>query len=191
MEAGNNLQVYTCHEESNQQWGRDYARSILEKREIAGHNPSACVENKGFDNDCCAIKGTAECKSDFKFVDTDIVCWDGGDWQAFNYYCVNTDKKEVKKLGQMLKNHDPSRCRENKKFDNDCCAIKGTGACSNFFNYIDTDDVCYEDKQWKAYKYYCEDPTKTDSGNYQDSIDLSKPFLVVKNRLCRSSVDTD
>lgn len=96
MEAGNKLQIYSCHKESNQQWGRDFARSILEKKEMKGHNPSKCVENKGFDGDCCAVKGTAECKSGFKFVDTDIVCWDGGDYQAFNYYCVNTDKKEVK-----------------------------------------------------------------------------------------------
>jgi hypothetical protein len=42
---------------------------------MKGHNPSKCVENKKFDGDCCAIKGTAECKDGYKFVDSDIACW--------------------------------------------------------------------------------------------------------------------
>lgn len=33
----------------------------------AGHNPSKCLENGGFDNDCC-VYGTAACKDNYVYT---------------------------------------------------------------------------------------------------------------------------
>ena len=39
--------------------------------------------------------------------------------------------------------HDASQCRENGKFDNDCCAIKGTAMCDGGLA-LNWGDVCFE-----------------------------------------------
>lgn len=53
-----------------------------------GHNPKKCFENGQWDNDCCAVKGTGECIDNYKFVDSQDVCYDGGDWKAYRYLCI-------------------------------------------------------------------------------------------------------
>jgi len=42
------------------------------------HAPSACRENGGFDNDCCALPGTAECAEGFVFSTGDLCCGSAG-----------------------------------------------------------------------------------------------------------------
>ena len=51
-----------------------------------GHDKSKCVENGKYDNDCCAIKGSARCKDGYK-LSWGKVCYDGGSWKAHSYFC--------------------------------------------------------------------------------------------------------
>ena len=44
------------------------------------HDASKCRENGGFDNDCCALEGTASCADGFEMDFTSDVCYDGGFW---------------------------------------------------------------------------------------------------------------
>ena len=55
--------------------------------------------------------------------------------------------------------HDPSKCRENGGFDNDCCALEGTSSCADGFEMVmNPSQVCYDGGDWKAYSYICLDP---------------------------------
>ena len=60
------------------------------------HDPTKCLENGRFDNDCCALKGTAKCKDNYKFVETEKVCHDGGSWKAYSYKCEKKTTNTVK-----------------------------------------------------------------------------------------------
>ena len=53
--------------------------------------------------------------------------------------------------------HDASQCRENGKFDNDCCAVKGTAQCAGDLA-LSWGDVCYKGDGWTAFSYFCDDP---------------------------------
>ena len=49
-----------------------------------------CLENGRFDNDCCAVKGSAKCKGNHTLEwanNGTKVCFDGGSWKAYNYFC--------------------------------------------------------------------------------------------------------
>ena len=50
--------------------------------------------------------------------------------------------------------HDASQCRENGKYDNDCCAIKGTAQCAGGLA-VSWGAACYKGKGWTAFSYYC------------------------------------
>ena len=52
--------------------------------------------------------------------------------------------------------HDPSKCLENGKFDNDCCAIRGTESCGGGYLKTWSNTVCYDGGSWKAHSYTCE-----------------------------------
>ena len=50
--------------------------------------------------------------------------------------------------------HDATKCFENNKYDNDCCAVKNQNACiDNYF--VGWGEVCYEGNGWTAHKYTC------------------------------------
>lgn len=48
-----------------------------------------CMENGKEDDDCCAIKGTWDCKDGYRLIDPNTVCWQGDHWTAYNYKCVS------------------------------------------------------------------------------------------------------
>lgn len=53
-----------------------------------GHNPAACRENGGLDDDCCAMLGSATCAAGHTFLHGEVPCAQG-DWgQAFPTYCA-------------------------------------------------------------------------------------------------------
>ena len=53
---------------------------------------------------------------------------------------------------------DPKKCREHGRFDNDCCAIKGTNTCADHYTMEQTDHVCYKNEKFTAYSYHCLKP---------------------------------
>ena len=60
----------------------------------AKHDPSKCLENGKYDNDCCAIRGTESCKDSYLKTMGNNVCYDGGSWKAYSYTCEKTDKAD-------------------------------------------------------------------------------------------------
>ena len=38
--------------------------------------------------------------------------------------------------------HEPSACRENGGFDDDCCVMKGTGSCEEGYMYEEGEESC-------------------------------------------------
>jgi hypothetical protein len=65
------------------------------------------------------------------------------------------EEQRLNQKGAAAGIHDPSKCRENGRFDNDCCAIRGTESCADQFTKIDTGRVCYEGGSWRAHNYEC------------------------------------
>lgn len=53
---------------------------------VTAHDASQCRENGGFDNDCCAIVGTAKCDNGLSLTWGDV-CYPGQGWTAYSYYC--------------------------------------------------------------------------------------------------------
>ena len=141
-----------------------------------------CRENGGFDNDCCALEGTASCAEGHTMNFTSDVCYDGGDWKAYSYYCYPPkDGEKPPKDGDKKPKgeHDPSKCRENGGFDNDCCALKEQASCADDFKLLISDDICWDGGEWKAYSYHCfprdgKDGGKDKEGGKKDKHDPSK-----------------
>merc|ERR1719329_213043 len=113
---------------------------------LAQHDPSKCLENGKFDKDCCAIGATSSCADGYIFA-KGAPC----PWAKFAnlYTCSNP---------ATVNPHDASKCLENGKFDNDCCALQGTSSCEAGFTMSMGDTVCFDGGSWKAYSYTCTDP---------------------------------
>lgn len=92
---------------------------------VSAHDASKCRENGKFDNDCCAIKGTAKCAGDLA-LHWGSVCYKGNGWTAYSYFCNDPEGSVVPKAIKKL--HDKSKCidKDRKK---DCVATKDTGMC--------------------------------------------------------------
>jgi hypothetical protein len=53
---------------------------------------------------------------------------------------------------RLRSEHDPSKCRENGRFDNDCCAGKEQSACADGYQHVATGQSCWQNI---AFSYYC------------------------------------
>ena len=106
---------------------------------MRSHDKSKCLERGRFDNDCCSRKEEASCKDRYKLT-WGPTCY--STW-AFSYACT----------APAAARHDKSKCRENGRFDNDCCALKGTESCADGFAKMGSDHVCYDGGSWRAYSY--------------------------------------
>ena len=110
------------------------------------------------------------------------VCWKGSykgkQYTAYNYACYPTQGKfshylRKNPLIQTLftsslltlvppldlnaapKGHDPSKCKEDGKKDDDCCALKGHESCASGFRVQRSNHACFKDAKFTAYNYYC------------------------------------
>ena len=83
---------------------------------LAQHDPSKCLERGKFDNDCCAseLSGPASCADGYIYKKGEPCSWAT---HANTYTCTKPTSST------STSGHDPSKCRENGGFDNDCCAI--------------------------------------------------------------------
>ena len=55
-------------------------------------------------------------------------------------------------LRGLTRQHNPSKCRENGGFDQDCCAGAGQSSCADGFVHVPTGDACWADV---AFTYLC------------------------------------
>merc|ERR1712066_596241 len=85
----------------------------------------------------CAFQGGASCSDGFKLTNTRTVCFSYQNYKAYRYTCTHQGTMS----GQTS---DPKMCREHGRFDNDCCAIKGTNTCANHYQLEQTQHVCYK-----------------------------------------------
>ena len=56
--------------------------------------------------------------------------------------------------------HHPSQCRENGRFDDDCCAERKAMACANGYKLRRSDMCCFKIVVCFAYKYQCVNETE-------------------------------
>ena len=124
----------------------------------AAQNPSKCLEwDEGqqrakFDEDCCAIKGTAWCDSNFVLEWSDDVCFKYGDITAHSYSCYDPS-------WYGGKGNDPFKCWDAERgFDPSCCSKAHQGFCDNGAIAWKWDSVCSSKElalvDWK-YNYEC------------------------------------
>ena len=66
------------------------------------------------------------------------------------FYLFAASQKQV----YMVEGHDPSKCLEHGKFDNDCCAIKGSAVCEDD-HVLRWGEPCYVSSAWSAIRYTC------------------------------------
>jgi len=115
------------------------------------NDPSKCQSHGDHDPNCCAFEGGASCSDGFKLTTSKKVCFSYQDYQAYSYTCTPQGTMS----GQSS---DPSKCRENGSFDNDCCALKGTNSCADNYEMEQTEHVCYQGAGFTAYTYHCLEP---------------------------------
>ena len=98
---------------------------------IQGHDSSKCLENGNFDNDCCAIKGSAVCKDDH-VLRWGEPCYVSSAWSAIRYTC--TPKKGYPAISNgVISNHQETKCLSNNLKDSSCCVPMNEGACADDF----------------------------------------------------------
>ena len=86
------------------------------------HDPTACYEYGGPDNDCCAVKGTAHCEGLYAMEWKDVCYDDGMGFVAHTYQCYSLD--QYFGFGSIMS------CQNSDGSENwDCCAQLGQGAC--------------------------------------------------------------
>jgi len=112
------------------------------------HDKSKCRSHGQADKNCCAFKGGAGCADGYKTTQGDEVCFQYQQYTAYKYTCTPGGSMSGLKS-------DPKQCREHGRFDNDCCAIKGTNTCAKGYTMEQTDKVCFRNSQFVAYRYNC------------------------------------
>jgi hypothetical protein len=79
------------------------------------------------------------------------MCFSYQQYKAYSYTCTPRGSMSGQKS-------DPSKCREHGRFDNDCCALKGTNTCADHYQMEQTQHVCFRNSQFTAYSYHCLKP---------------------------------
>jgi hypothetical protein len=63
--------------------------------------------------------------------------------------------------------HDPTACMEDGSFDDDCCAIRGSGSCAEGHTFVGSNELCFIGP-WKPYKYKCTAPSEMFAGSWYE-----------------------
>merc|ERR1719356_1703165 len=86
----------------------------------------ACKEKGKWDRDCCAKPGEGSCGDGFAFSFGDTCSSLTNAWEIC---CQELPKVEAE--GDCV----PQACRENGKYDRDCCAKPDKGSCQDGFQF--------------------------------------------------------
>jgi hypothetical protein len=96
-------------------------------------DPSKCLENGGFDNDCCAKESEASCADDYVRVMSGIYC-KGKKYAVYMCYPPGSEPSS---------DPEPSACLENGGYDNDCCAKPSQAGCAAGYTLELSGTYCY------------------------------------------------
>ena len=119
---------------------------------------------------------------------------------GLNYYNMNASQRAAfdkqmnafdKERGAIQKKSndgtDASKCRENGKWDNDCCAQAMTASCADHYTRVMSDDQCASGKEqgyvWIAYNYKCVNPGQEKV--YKANLKASTHGGVIDPSMCR------
>jgi len=123
---------------------------------------------------CCAEKGTASCKDEY-ILGWGDVCYQSAKWTAYSYTCTNPNPTDSEYEGSTQNStttneyeqydgnsrsyeHHPGKCMEQGRFDENCCAIKGTASCRDEYELNWLTRTCFDNGQTVAHFFECLPP---------------------------------
>lgn len=93
------------------------------------HNKKKCLVNGKKDKDCCVSLTTSNepsCSGGYQVKQTHEAC-SSRNKKEVRFYCLPPTPPD---------DHNPKKCLQNKKFDNNCCARKKEGSCRTDYKFV-------------------------------------------------------
>jgi len=105
------------------------------------------MESGRYDENCCAIKGTASCKDEYELNFLTKTCFDNGETVAHFFECLSPPEVGA---------HDSSKCYDNYGPNSYCCAAKRFAYCEDDY-IIEYRDRC--SATGEEFDFKCFDPS--------------------------------